>query len=82
MHTGSDFRSVTWETPPVGWAVGFSVREGEEKEKEEEGKGGGSVWAWLWNHVITVGPVRPVISWSLDTFRAMSTKGASITCGS
>lgn len=35
--------------------------------------------AWR-NHVITVGPLRPVFSWSWDTFRAMSTSGASITC--
>lgn len=42
-------------------------------------------WGWVeavWqrNHVITVGPVRPVFSWSWETFRAMSTRGASITC--
>ena len=29
---------------------------------------------------MTVGAVRPVFSWSWDTFRAMSTSGASITC--
>ena len=32
------------------------------------------------DHVMTVGLVRPVFSWSWDTFRAMSTSGASITC--
>lgn len=36
--------------------------------------------AWQWDHVITVGPVRPVASRSWETFRAMSTRGASITC--
>lgn len=30
--------------------------------------------------MITVGPVRPVLSCSWETFRAISTRGASITC--
>jgi len=40
------------------------------------GQGGGGEG----DHVMTVGPVRPVRSWSWETFRAMSTRGASITC--
>lgn len=42
-------------------------------------RGWGGKAAWR-DHVITVGPVRPVVSWSWETFRAMSTRGASITC--
>jgi len=45
------------------------------------GRGEGGVAEGSCDHVITVGPVRPVFSWSWETFRAMSMRGASITWG-
>lgn len=39
----------------------------------------GIEWGLKDHYVITVGPVRPVFSWSWEILKAMSTKGANMT---
>ncbi len=37
------------------------------------------VLSWF-AHVMTLGPRRPVLSWTLEIFRAMAMRGPSTTC--